>query len=248
MKRIKTKLAITAVACSLVVCQVANGALSIVSSVGGAPNVAGVNKLNFNDVTLDLLGTGNASTPNGSAVVVAVTDGAVVVGSASGLYAAPYLSGGNGTGFGDPGNQADGQDTTKYLTSGKNVGVNPNASVTLTFGPLQHYFGLLWGSVDLYNTLTFYNGDNSVGSVTGGMVYPSAVGNQGEQGTFYVNINSTLGFDRVVATSSQYAFEFDNVAYSTTPVPEPTTIIAGALLLLPFGASTIRFLRKNRTA
>ncbi len=34
-----------------------------------------------------------------------------------------------------------------------------------------------------------------------------------------------------------------------TPVPEPTTIIAGALLLLPFGASTLRILRKtNRTA
>jgi len=32
------------------------------------------------------------------------------------------------------------------------------------------------------------------------------------------------------------------------PVPEPSTIIAGALLLLPFGASTIRMLRKNRTA
>jgi len=31
-------------------------------------------------------------------------------------------------------------------------------------------------------------------------------------------------------------------------VPEPTTMIAGALLLLPFGASTIRFLRKNRMA
>lgn len=31
----------------------------------------------------------------------------------------------------------------------------------------------------------------------------------------------------------------------TAPVPEPTTIIAGALLLLPFGASTIRFLRRN---
>ena len=29
-------------------------------------------------------------------------------------------------------------------------------------------------------------------------------------------------------------------------VPEPTTIIAAALLLLPFGASTIRSLRKNR--
>jgi hypothetical protein len=31
-------------------------------------------------------------------------------------------------------------------------------------------------------------------------------------------------------------------------VPEPTTIIAGALLLLPFGASAMRILRKNRAA
>jgi hypothetical protein len=35
---------------------------------------------------------------------------------------------------------------------------------------------------------------------------------------------------------------------SITVVPEPTTMIAGALLLLPFGASTVRLLRKNRTA
>jgi hypothetical protein len=32
------------------------------------------------------------------------------------------------------------------------------------------------------------------------------------------------------------------------PVPEPTTMISGALLLLPFGASTLRILRKNRAA
>jgi hypothetical protein len=31
-------------------------------------------------------------------------------------------------------------------------------------------------------------------------------------------------------------------------VPEPTTMIAGAMLLLPFGASTLRILRKTRTA
>ena len=36
--------------------------------------------------------------------------------------------------------------------------------------------------------------------------------------------------------------------FATTAVPEPSTYIAGALLLLPFGASTIRMLRKNRTA
>jgi hypothetical protein len=32
---------------------------------------------------------------------------------------------------------------------------------------------------------------------------------------------------------------------TVAPVPEPTTILAGALLLLPFGASTIRILRKR---
>ena len=33
-----------------------------------------------------------------------------------------------------------------------------------------------------------------------------------------------------------------------TPVPEPTTVLAGALLLLPFGASTLRILRRKRAA
>lgn len=35
---------------------------------------------------------------------------------------------------------------------------------------------------------------------------------------------------------------------SVTPVPEPTTMVAGALLLLPFGASTLRILRRKQTA
>jgi hypothetical protein len=35
--------------------------------------------------------------------------------------------------------------------------------------------------------------------------------------------------------------------HAAAPVPEPTTLIAGALLLLPFGASTLRILRR-RTA
>ena len=35
---------------------------------------------------------------------------------------------------------------------------------------------------------------------------------------------------------------------NVTPVPEPTTIVAGAMLLLPFGASTLRMFRKTRTA
>ena len=35
---------------------------------------------------------------------------------------------------------------------------------------------------------------------------------------------------------------------AVVPVPEPTTVVAGALLLLPFGVSALRILRRNRTA
>jgi len=35
---------------------------------------------------------------------------------------------------------------------------------------------------------------------------------------------------------------------AVSAVPEPTTLIAGALLLLPFGASTLRILRRRRAA
>jgi hypothetical protein len=39
---------------------------------------------------------------------------------------------------------------------------------------------------------------------------------------------------------------YDHMArFEFTPVPEPSTVIAGALLLLPFGASAIRVLRRK---
>ena len=46
-------------------------------------------------------------------------------------------------------------------------------------------------------------------------------------------------------SATQHAYVDD---ITLTAVPEPTTMIAGALLLLPFAASTLRKLRKNRTA
>ena len=77
--------------------------------------------------------------------------------------AAPWLSGGNGAGFGN----ADGADTTTYLTSGKDGLANPGAMVAMTFDSDQQYFGLLWGSVDAYNTLRTASG---VSMILGGLV------------------------------------------------------------------------------
>src|ERR1035441_4144653 len=57
------------------------------------------------------------------------------------------------------------------------------------------------------------------------------------------NSSSTLKFEN----AGVYAVSFPQID-GVSMVPEPTTMIAGALLLLPFGASTLRILRKHRTA
>lgn len=194
--------------------------ISISASIGGVPT--GTNYENF-----DSLALGSAGGTTASGITVSFTpDGQAVQGSSSGVYAAPYLSNANGSLFGDPSN---GPDTTTYLTTG--IG-----TATLTFPGNEQYMGLLWGSVDSYNTLSFYAGTMLIGLITGSNVTSLANGNQGVNGTYYVNINSSTPFDKVVASSSAYAFEFDNVAFNTTQVvPEPAVLGMFGLGLLMIG-------------
>lgn len=221
----------------------AYASLSIVSLSGGGPKPFS-NYVNFDSLALGgginitAPNTADSANPLGSIKVSFSPDAQIVRYAASGLYAAPFLSGSNGADFGQ--GAFIGPDETKYITSGS-FGTVSNSAATLTFSSPQKYLGLLWGSVDNYNTLKFYSGSNEsdlVGTITGSQIAGSPIGNQGVEGTFYVNIDSTLSFVRVVATSSQYAFEFDNVAYSETPaaaqadVPEPTSLIVWSLVSL----------------
>ncbi|RBP04045.1 hypothetical protein DFR50_14117 [Roseiarcus fermentans] len=126
-------------------------------------------------------------------------------GTKSGVAAAPYTS--------------SGPQTTNYLAA------ESNGPVTINFAQNQQYFGMNWGSVDSYNTLSFYQGSALVAQYTGSNVVASANGSQGADGSDIVNFdfNNSASYNKVVMTSSSPAFEFDMIASSATAVPLTTS-------------------------
>ena len=114
-------------------------------------------------------------------------------------------------------------DTSKYL-SVPETGSGGNATVELD--RKADYFGIYWGSMDIYNWIDFFDGGAFVGTVSGAQVADSnANGDWTDPGTNrYVNIIG-LTFDSFVLNSTQRAFEVDNIAVAAAPVPEPATIL-----------------------
>ena len=72
-----------------------------------------------------------------------------------GLYAAPF------------------GDATNYMA------VLGGGSEEIAYSGSKNSFGLYWGSVDTYNSLTFYSGDNLVATITGADVDPPVSANGG---------------------------------------------------------------------
>ena len=127
-----------------------------------------------------------------------------VVNGSSGSTAAPFI-----------GPDAGHIDTTNYLSIGA------GGTETITFASKQDAFGLYWGSVDPYNHIDFYNGDALVASYTGADISPLlATGNQGTNASNgYVEFVGLLPFDKVILSSSQDAFEIDNISAGSVSAP-----------------------------
>jgi PEP-CTERM motif len=130
-------------------------------------------------------------------------------------------------------------DQTNYMA------VLGGKSETIAYSSLMTRFGLYWGSVDTYNSLTFYEGDTLVATITGSDVAPPMTANGGQTdyaSNGYVWITALPQFDRVVAASSSNSFEFDNVVAG---VPEPST---WAMLLLGFAGLGYAASRRSKAS
>jgi len=225
MKRIKIVLAVTLSLCSLTVASQANLVLNGSFEAGGfVPN---------GQDTMDLA-------PGSTAITgwTVTTANLAWIGPAN-----PFgLTASAGSYF---------LDLSGYHDNQPYGGVAASAAIATVSG--QRYrvtFDL--GSDYNYNTASpsvevSVTGTPSSATFTAGPVNPSVLNRWESFGlVFTANSASTvISFAGVGADNQKYV-GLDNV--SLVAVPEPTTILAGALLLLPFGASTLRTSRRKQVS
>jgi hypothetical protein len=142
-------------------------------------------------------------------------------------------------------------DNNPYLGTGignDSVSINLSAvKSSLGFKGNINYFGLYWGSVDTWNTISFWDGSKEVGSFTGTDV-ADAASSPVHFGTTSLFVNFFANGDSwttINLASSQPNFESDNHAFGDSPVPEPATL---ALLGIGMLALSLFFHRHNRQA
>lgn len=125
--------------------------------------------------------------------------------------------------------------TTNYFAA------EPSGAVTFSYTSPQKYFGLVWGSIDTYNALSFYDGATLVATFVGTQITPNPTGSQAADGSKYVSFNFTSSsqFTRVVATSTSPAFEFLSMGYASVNIPlatgtgSPTVVSLASTPTLP---------------
>lgn len=151
---------------------------------------------------------------------------------------------------GDPSGPANGQSATPAGDVTNYMSVLGGTSETLTFSATSKNFGLYWGSIDDYNSITFVRTGFADVTITGAYAPILAgpdFGNQFADPQNRYIVFSDILFDSIVLQSSKNSFEFDNVSFASAGnapgTPETST---WAMMLLGFlGVGFISYRRKT---
>lgn len=212
-----TRLPLAALLAATTIASAQAGPVTFSASVGGVSDLANPTYFHF-----DAMPPGITTTFSGDGGIVT---GSTVAGDPPPGHAAPYLSNNQGTVFAV--SPANGPQTSPYLSTG--VG-----TATISFAASQTAFGILIGSGDDYNTVSFESAGTTLETFSGTDLFGSPTGDRGPNGTEWFNFHSTVPFDAVALASSDYALEAGAAAIlsSTHPIIEPAS---GSLLLAGLG-------------
>jgi hypothetical protein len=174
-------------------------------------SVSGAYTVDFGDSGVDNNSFASLSLPNGS------VDGVSYSYQGGALY--NYSSGRNFGGI-----------SARPAGSAENywsIGIRPAEHAgpgVVNFGSGVDYYGFLWGTPDAgaWNTVSFYDGDQLLGSFDGSVVQFPTGGHHPNSAYFNVYADAGESITQVRFTANGNAFETDNHAFAVTaPVPEP---------------------------
>jgi hypothetical protein len=211
-------LAVVGVASSLLFCTQANAVT--VTYEPGVNFLPGMATENFSELTLGQ--TGSYST----AFASFAGTGVISQGTTPNVSAAPFIN----PGVPDPG---------LYLAV--------TGTETVTFSTPKTEFGLYWGSVDSYNSISFnFNGPGTTGTDVSPLIANGAQTTLTSAG--YILFTDLAPFTTVTISSSTPAFEIadlqTNGTSSTPPVPEASTWMM--MILGFFSLGFVAYRRKGR--
>jgi len=145
-------------------------------------------------------------------------------------------------GFGWNGNFAPGDKLLWNRGNSADISITFPTSIYGLGGGAQlqdNYFGIFSGTISVYD-----DADNLLSSAF-------IVGNStpaGDNSAVFAGILSTAPDIHKITFSGLGDFAINQLALATTPIPEASSFVAGALLLLPFSARALRMLRRHRKA
>lgn len=198
-------------------CGVANA--GVIQVGGTTTGAAGAGKISAKTgVCTVTFNGGNAANACGATYAASASN--FRTGSVSGQYAAPA------------------GDTTGFFT----VGPTDGTPVTVTLLTTANYFGFYAGSLDAYNTVTFFlNGvqvDRFTGTQINAVAFPGDTTDGDQAQAQYIDYFPNSFYNSIIYSSTSNAFETDSHAFGIAApnvVPEPASTALfglGALALL----------------
>ena len=209
-------------------------------------------------------GAGTSGTTSPSLLGNAGASPGTQTGCSINAYGGPALST-TGGGFAvqrntTPSTAAAPANNTTCFGFGPQAGGSLPASVKIDYQPILapgdsiNYLGVYYGSIDTYNEILFYSGDNLLRTLTGTEILGSQGGTSGNQfqpgSNVYVNLffSPAEAFTAFEFRTTGVAFEFDNVVVGLSSRPPVTVPTPPAIALILMGMLGLQFAQRRRRA